>query len=75
MTTKVYYVQENIGKAKYVVNHHDGEKAHRDGSPFFDVSLFTNKRKRDGFIRELTRKGFQNQTGLELAQTLKQRVC
>ena len=29
-----YHIQSNIGKAKHVVNFHDGHKTHKDGSPF-----------------------------------------
>ena len=46
-----YYVQQNIGQVKYVVNFHDGVKTHDDGSPFFDVRIFSNKKKMDAFIK------------------------
>lgn len=55
---KSFNLMFNIGKAKYVVNHHDGEKKHKDGSPFFDISVFSNKKKRDAFIKGLKSKGF-----------------
>ena len=51
--TKVFYIQQNIGKAKYVVNYYDGTKKHGDGSPFFDVAIFSNKRNLNGFIAKL----------------------
>ncbi len=56
---KLFNTQMNIGKAKYVVNHHDGVKTHNDGSPFFDIAVFSNKKKRNTFIRELTTQGYQ----------------
>lgn len=48
----------NIGRAKYVVNHHDGVKTHPDGSPFFDIAIFHNKRKKDKFLNDLRRQGY-----------------
>ena len=44
---------ENVGKAKYVVTFHEEGKTHKDGSPFHDIRIFTNKRKRDAFIKTL----------------------
>ena len=54
----VYNLMFNVGSTKYVVNHHDGVKTHSDGSPFFDIALFSNRRKRDKFIRGLKEKGY-----------------
>jgi hypothetical protein len=48
----------NVGKSKYVVNFHDGLKKHFDGSPFFDIVIFKNKRKFNDFIKELKKDGF-----------------
>lgn len=50
MKEKMYSQMYRIGKAKYVVNYHDGIKMHRDGSPFFDIAIFKNKRDLDNFI-------------------------
>lgn len=55
---KEYYVQMNIGKAKYVVNYHDGVKTHDDGSPFYDMKILKSKKKMDSFLEELTKKGY-----------------
>lgn len=49
----------NVGKVKYVVNHHDGVKSHADGSPFFDVATFQNKRKKAAFVRGLLASGYK----------------
>ena len=56
---KVFDVQSGIGKSKYVVNFHDGVKTHQDGSPFYDIKLFKNKRKEQVFIRTLCKKGYK----------------
>lgn len=44
--------QFNIGKAKYVVNYYTGKK-HADGSDFYDVKIFHNKRRKAAFIATL----------------------
>jgi len=44
--------------AKYVVNCHDGEATHRDGSPFFDINIFRNKKKLDAFVKGLQKDGY-----------------
>jgi len=56
---KEYYLQENIGRAKYVVNYHNGIKTHKDGSRFFDMGIFSNKQKLEAFVKELIRKGYK----------------
>jgi hypothetical protein len=58
-TAKRYYERFNVGSTKYVVNFHDGEKTHRDGSEFFDIRLFRNKRVKDAFIKTLKADGYQ----------------
>jgi len=55
---KKFNEMQNVGKCKYVVNFHDGEKKHKDGSPFFDISIFSNKRKKKAFIKELCKQGY-----------------
>ena len=60
---KAFKLSENIGKARYVVSFHDGKKTHKDGSPFFDLQIFTNKRTRDSFIRKLKADGYKDGNG------------
>lgn len=48
----------NIGKVKYVVNFHDGEKKHSDGSDFFDIATFKNKKKMEIFAKGLLKNGY-----------------
>ncbi len=55
---KTYYQQNNIGKAKYVVSYHNGINTHNDGSPFFDIEIFSNKVKLNVFIKTLLSKGY-----------------
>lgn len=56
---KTYYTQDNIGKAKCTVSFHDGESTHKDGSKFYAIATFKNKKKRDAFIKELQDEGYE----------------
>jgi hypothetical protein len=56
---KEFNEMSNVGRVKYVVNHHDGVKQHPDGSPFFDVATFQNKRKKAAFVKGLLAKGYR----------------
>jgi hypothetical protein len=58
---KVYNVQNNVGKAKYIVNFHDGEKKHPDGSPFYDIEISKNKRDLGKFVKKLEADGYKLQ--------------
>jgi hypothetical protein len=47
-------VMYDVGKAKYVVNYHVPGRAHEDGSKFFDIRIFKNKKELAKFIKQLT---------------------
>lgn len=55
---KVYYHIGNVGSAKYTINYHDGISTHKDGSAFFRIKIFSNKKKRDAFEKELLKQGY-----------------
>ena len=55
---KRFYLQLNVGKSKYVVSYHDGEKKHKDGSDFFDIAIFKNKKKLNVFTAKLKSEGY-----------------
>lgn len=57
-----YNEMSNVGTARYVVNFHDGEKTHPDGSAFFDLRVFQNKRAKDAFIASLIARGYTRET-------------
>lgn len=61
---RYYYEQQNIGRAKYVINHYDGVKKNRDGSQALDCAIFGSKLKRDLFTKELRAKGYAEKSGL-----------
>jgi len=56
---KNFYIQEGIGKAKYVVNFHNGVKKHNDGSDFYDIKIFKNKKDLDKFKETLLKRGYE----------------
>lgn len=56
--TKRYNTMMNVGKAKYVVNFHDGVSTHKDGSPFYGIAIFRNKVANAKFLNELSQQGY-----------------
>jgi hypothetical protein len=57
---KKYNISFNVGTVKYVVNFHDGMKTHKDGSPFYDLATFRNKKKMSVFVQQLLAKGYNH---------------
>jgi len=51
--------QDGIGKAKYTISYHDGKKKHKDGSDFFDIQIFRNKKDLSNFVGTLVKKGYK----------------
>lgn len=43
---------QNVGNAKYVVTYFTG-KTHADGSEFYDISIFSNKKYATRFVNSL----------------------
>lgn len=56
---KTYNTTNNVGKARYAVNFHDGKSTYKDGSPFYDIRIFNSKAKRDAFTESLEDQGYQ----------------
>ena len=56
---KTYNLMYKVGSAKYVINYHDGEKKHQDGSPFFDILIFRNKKDFAEAQKTLQAEGYQ----------------
>ena len=55
---KTFYQQHGIGKCKYTVSHHDGIQTHKDGSPFFGIAIFKNKKKLAAYMKSLKADGY-----------------
>jgi hypothetical protein len=55
---KEFNTKFNVGKAKYVINYHDGIKKHKDGSNFFDIAIFSNLKKFNTFKANLIMTGY-----------------
>jgi hypothetical protein len=58
METKYYYTQDNIGKVKYTISYHNGLTKHKDGSPFYGIYGFSNKRKFHKRLKQLISEGY-----------------
>lgn len=56
---KTYRTMMNVGTVKYVVDYHDGVKTHPNGSPFYDIATFSNKKVRDKYLRNLEKQGYR----------------
>lgn len=59
---KTYQDNYQIGKTRYSVSFHNGAKTHKDGSPFFDLQIFSNKKNKEEFIRNLENVGYISKT-------------
>ena len=53
-----FYIRHNVGNSKYTVNFHDGKSKHRDGSDFFEIRIFNNKRKCARYVKALRVNGY-----------------
>jgi hypothetical protein len=58
---KVFRTEYNIGKVKYAVSFHNGRSTHHDGSPFYDIRIFKNKKKMVAFILSLKKEGYREE--------------
>jgi hypothetical protein len=61
---KLFNEKNNVGTTKYLINFHDGVKTHNDGSPFYDVALFQNKRKKQQFVKKLLKDGYVERSAI-----------
>lgn len=55
---KKYNIMQNVGTCKYLVSYHDGVKRYEDGSNYYDIEIFKNKRKMNSFISKLKKEGY-----------------
>ena len=55
----MFYTQNNIGHAKYCVSFHDGIHKHPDGSDFYGIRIFKNKKKLNAFTNSLINNGYK----------------
>ena len=56
---KRYNQKDGVGKSKYVISYHDGKKKHKDGSDFFDIQTFRNKKDLAKFVNALHKGGYK----------------
>ncbi len=55
---KRYYQQDRVGSAKYTISYHDGKQKHKDGSDFFGIKTFRNKKDLAKFVNTLSKSGY-----------------
>jgi hypothetical protein len=55
---KTYQDNSQIGKTRHSVSFHNGIKVHKDGSPFFDLQIFSKRKEKENFIRDLESNGY-----------------
>ena len=60
MTTliKQFIINGQIGRSKYSISYHNGIDAHKDGSPFFGIYIFKNKKSLNSKIKDLLNDGY-----------------
>lgn len=58
---KSFYQMDNIGKAKYTINKYDGKATHKDGSPFYDIAIFKNKKDLEKYKANLFKQGYKEE--------------
>ena len=73
---KRYNVMYGVGSSKYTVNFHDGKSKHKDGSDFFDIAIFKNKKDLAKKINDLTKQGYiySYQEGVNESKTKESKV-
>ena len=71
---KLYNIMFGVGKAKYVVNYHDGVKKYNDGSRFYDTTLFSNKLEMNKFIKFLKKEGYKLDTFFKDQELVKEEI-
>ncbi len=52
---KDWYLLQNVGRAKYVINYHLEGRTYKDNSPFYDIVIFRNKKDLNKFINQLNK--------------------
>ena len=55
---KRFRQQDGIGKSKYTISYHDGKQKHKDGSDFFGIKIFKNKKDLESFRKDLKKQGY-----------------
>jgi hypothetical protein len=56
---KQFNLMYNVGMAKYVINIHNGKDLTNDGSLFFGIKLFSNKKLFEKAQRDLIKQGYK----------------
>ena len=65
---KRFRTQLNVGRSKYTVSYHDGEQTHDDGSDFFGIRIFKNKKEFEAFQDDLRTQGYIEESKKRVAE-------
>lgn len=55
---KNYCIKYNIGRAKYCLSFYDGVSTHGDGSAFYNIAIFKNKKALAQKEKDLLSEGY-----------------
>ena len=53
-----FHTTDNIGSVKYTISYFDGVQKHKDGSDFYGIKCFSNKKKYQSAIKALLKIGY-----------------
>lgn len=56
-----FNVMFNVGTAKYVINYHVAGNTHGDGSPFYGIKTFQNKKEFEAHRKSLKAQGYSEE--------------
>jgi len=62
---KLFYWQ-TLGTRKYYVSFHDGISKHKDGSDFYGMRIFKNKKVMNKFLNDLKTEGYREKDWINL---------
>lgn len=68
---KSFYTRDNVGSSKYTINDYDGKATHKDGSPFYGISIFKNKKSYEKKKADLKKQGYIEESVNESKLSLK----
>lgn len=71
---KRFYQRDGIGNAKYTVSAHDGVSKHKDGSDFYDIAIFKNKKDLEAYKKELISQGYRQDYGWKKESVNEERI-
>ena len=56
---KAFRQEPQIGRVKYPISFHDGITKNNDGSDFWGIACFNNKKKAQAYVKKLKANGYK----------------